>query len=39
LKSVTTLVDKAIQKAKQMLVPVFGLEGLLLVLLLIILLR
>ena len=33
LKSITTLVDKAIKKAKQML-PIFGLEGLLLILLL-----
>ena len=39
LKSVTTLVDKAIQKAKQTVVPVFGLEGLLLTLLLIILIK
>ena len=39
LKSVTTLVDKAIQKAKQTVIPVFGLEGLLLVLLLIVLIR
>ncbi|MGZ4850213.1 MAG: DUF2070 family protein [Candidatus Bathyarchaeia archaeon] len=34
LKSVTTLVDKAIGKAKQTLVPIFGLEGVLLLLLL-----
>ena len=34
LKSITLLVDKAIKKAKQTLVPVFGLEGLLLILLL-----
>ena len=34
LKSVTTLVDKAIIKAKQLVVPIFGVEGLLLILLL-----
>lgn len=34
LKSLTTLVDKAIGKAKQTVVPVFGLEGLILILLL-----
>ena len=34
LKSVTTLVDKAIVKAKQIVVPIFGSEGLLLILLL-----
>ena len=34
LKSITLLVDKAIEKAKQILVPIFGLEGLFLVLLL-----
>ena len=34
LKSVTTLVDKAILKAKQVVFPIFGVEGLLLVLLL-----
>jgi putative membrane protein len=34
LKSITLLVDKTIKKAKQILVPVFGLEGLLLILLL-----
>jgi putative membrane protein len=34
LKSMTTLVDKAIQKIKQTLIPVFGLEGLILILLL-----
>ena len=34
LKSVTTLVDKAILKAKQMVFPIFGAEGLLLILLL-----
>jgi len=39
LKSITTLVDKAIGKAKQMIAPIFGLEGLLLVLLLIVLIR
>jgi putative membrane protein len=39
LKSITTLVDKAIGKAKQMLAPIFGVEGLLLVLLLIVLIR
>ena len=35
LKSMTTLVDRAIQKAKQTLIPVFGLEGLILILLLV----
>ena len=34
LKSVTTLVDKAIVKAKHLVVPIFGGEGLLLILLL-----
>jgi putative membrane protein len=34
LKSVTTLVDKAIVKAKHIVFPIFGLEGLLLILLL-----
>jgi putative membrane protein len=34
LQSMTTLVDKSIKKAKQMLLPVFGLEGLILILLL-----
>jgi putative membrane protein len=34
LKSVTTLVDKAILKAKQVVFPIFGAEGLLLILLL-----
>jgi putative membrane protein len=34
LKSITLLVDKAIKRAKQILVPIFGLEGLFLVLLL-----
>ena len=34
LKSITTLVDKAIVKAKQIVVPIFGAEGLLLLLLL-----
>jgi len=34
LKSITTLVDKAIVKAKQLVIPVFGAEGLLLTLLL-----
>ena len=34
LKSVTTLVDKAIVKAKQVVFPIFGVEGLLLILLL-----
>ncbi len=34
LESLTFLVDKTIQKAKQMIVPIFGLEGLILVLLL-----
>jgi hypothetical protein len=33
LKSVTTLVDKAISKAKHMVVPIFGAEGLVLLLL------
>jgi putative membrane protein len=35
LKSMSTLVDKAIQKIKQTLIPVFGLEGLILILLLV----
>ena len=39
LKSMTLLVDKAIQRAKQSLIPIFGLEGLFLILLLIVLLR
>ncbi len=39
LKSITTLVDKAIQRAKQTLIPIFGLEGLLLILLLVVLIR
>ena len=39
LKSITLLVDKAIQRAKQSLIPIFGLEGLLLILLLIVLWR
>jgi putative membrane protein len=34
LKSMTTLVDKDIQLAKKLLIPVFGLEGLILILLL-----
>ena len=34
LKSVTTLVDKANEKAKRIVVPIFGAEGLLLILLL-----
>jgi len=34
LKSITTLVDKAIVKAKQIVIPIFGAEGLLLLLLL-----
>jgi putative membrane protein len=34
LKSMTTLVDKAIQKIKQTLIPVFGLEALILIILL-----
>jgi len=34
LKSITTLVDKAILKAKQIVVPIFGAEGLILLLLL-----
>ncbi len=34
LNSISTLVDKAIVKAKQMVAPVFGLEGLILILLL-----
>ena len=32
LKSITTLVDKAIVKAKQIVVPIFGVEGLVLIL-------
>ncbi len=36
LKSITTLVDKGIQRAKQTSIPIFGLEGLLFVLLLLI---
>ena len=39
LKSITTLVDKTIGKAKQTLIPIFGLEGLLLILLLTVLIR
>ena len=39
LKSITTLVDKAIGKAKQTLIPIFGLEGLVLILLLAVLIR
>ena len=39
LKSITLLVDKAIQRAKQSLIPIFGLEGLFLILLLIVLWR
>ena len=39
LKSITTLVDKTIGKAKQTLIPIFGLEGLLLILLLVVLIR
>jgi putative membrane protein len=39
LKSITTLVDKGIQRAKQLVIPVFGLEGLILLLLLIFLIR
>jgi len=39
LKSLTTLVDKAIQRAKQTLIPIFGLECLILILLLIFLIR
>jgi putative membrane protein len=35
LKSMTTFVDKAIQRVKQTLIPVFGLEGLILILLLV----
>jgi putative membrane protein len=34
LKSMTTLVDRAIQKVKQTVIPVFGLEGLILILIL-----
>jgi putative membrane protein len=34
LQAMSTLVDKSIQKAKQMLLPIFGLEGLILILLL-----
>jgi len=37
LKSITTLVDKAIVKAKQVVFPIFGVEGLLLILLLLLL--
>lgn len=37
LKSMTGLVDKAIQKAKQAVLPVFGIEGLILILLLLLL--
>jgi putative membrane protein len=36
LKAMSTLVDKSIQKAKQMLLPIFGLEGLILILFLLI---
>jgi putative membrane protein len=39
LKSITTLVDRGIQKAKQTSIPIFGLEGLFLILLLTISLR
>ena len=39
LKSITTLVDKAIGKMKQTVVPIFGLEGLILLLLLIFLIK
>lgn len=34
LKSVTTLVDKGMKKAKRIVFPIFGVEGLLLILLL-----
>ena len=34
LQSMSLYVDKAIQRAKQILIPIFGLEGLLLILLL-----
>ena len=37
LQAMSTLADKSIQKAKQMLLPIFGLEGLILLLLLLIL--
>jgi len=37
LQAMSSLVDKSIQKAKQMLLPVFGLEGLILILLLLLL--
>jgi putative membrane protein len=37
LKSVTTLVDKAIAKAKKVVLPIFGAEGLLLIMLLLLL--
>jgi predicted neutral ceramidase superfamily lipid hydrolase len=37
LEPLTLLVDKSIQKAKQIVVPIFGLEGLLLFLLLVLL--
>jgi putative membrane protein len=39
LKSITTLVDKAIQRMKQVVIPIFGLEGLILILLLAVLIR
>jgi len=37
LQAMSTLVDKTIRKAKQMLLPIFGLEGLILILLLLLL--
>ncbi|MGD0643569.1 MAG: DUF2070 family protein [Candidatus Bathyarchaeia archaeon] len=37
LQAMSTLVDRSIKKAKQMLLPVFGLEGLILILLLVLL--
>jgi putative membrane protein len=39
LKSITTLVDKAIGKMKQTVIPIFGVEGLILLLLLLFLVR
>jgi predicted neutral ceramidase superfamily lipid hydrolase len=36
LKSVTTLVDKGLQKAKRIIFPIFGTEGVLLILLLLV---
>ena len=39
LKSLTLLVDKAIQRAKRVLIPIFGIEGLILILLLTVLIH